>query len=54
MTNFDSPKKVVAAYFECGGDGRCGTKEEVVALFSKKISKNPKFTVLNERVKLKM
>ncbi|XP_061919863.1 cell growth-regulating nucleolar protein isoform X2 [Entelurus aequoreus] len=46
-------KKVLAAYFTVSGDGNVKTKEEVLALFNKKINNNPKFRVLKDRVSLK-
>ncbi|XP_061788324.1 cell growth-regulating nucleolar protein isoform X2 [Nerophis lumbriciformis] len=46
-------KKVLAAYFTVTGDGNFKTKEEVLALFNKKINNNPKFRVLKDRVSLK-
>ncbi|XP_077386171.1 cell growth-regulating nucleolar protein [Festucalex cinctus] len=45
-------KKVLAAYFSVTGDGNFKTKEEVLALFNKKINHNPKFRVLKDRVRL--
>ncbi|XP_029990686.1 cell growth-regulating nucleolar protein [Sphaeramia orbicularis] len=45
-------KKIVAAYYSFTGDGNFKTEDEVLALFNKKISKNPKFRVLKDRVKL--
>lgn len=44
--------QVVAAYYSFTGDGNFKTEEEVLALFNKKISSNPKFRLLKERVKL--
>nr|XP_057947548.1 cell growth-regulating nucleolar protein isoform X2 [Doryrhamphus excisus] len=46
-------KKVLAAYFTVTGDGNFKTKEEVLALFNKKINNNPKFRVLKDRVSLR-
>ncbi|XP_037107433.1 cell growth-regulating nucleolar protein [Syngnathus acus] len=45
-------RKVLAAYFSITGDGNFKTKEEVLALFNNKISHNPKFRVLKDRVRL--
>ncbi|XP_077460140.1 cell growth-regulating nucleolar protein [Stigmatopora argus] len=45
-------KKVIAAYFSTTGDGNFKTKEEALALFSKKVNNNPKFKVLEDRVSL--
>ncbi|XP_038151586.1 cell growth-regulating nucleolar protein [Cyprinodon tularosa] len=45
-------KKVLAAYYSFIGDSHFKTEEEVLALFNKKITKNPKFRVLKDRVKL--
>ncbi|CAJ1051460.1 cell growth-regulating nucleolar protein [Xyrichtys novacula] len=45
-------KKVVAAYYGFTGEQNYKTEEEVLALFNKKINKNPKFRVLKDRVKL--
>ncbi|XP_036956668.1 cell growth-regulating nucleolar protein [Acanthopagrus latus] len=44
-------KKVVAAYYSFTGDGNFKTEEDVLALFNKKISNNPKFKVLKDRVR---
>ncbi|XP_041833972.1 cell growth-regulating nucleolar protein [Melanotaenia boesemani] len=45
-------KKVLAAYYSFTGDNNFKTEEEVLALFNKKINKNPKFRVLKDRVRL--
>ncbi|TNN35494.1 Cell growth-regulating nucleolar protein [Liparis tanakae] len=45
-------KKVVAAYYSFTGDGNFKKEEEVLALFNKKISSNPTFRVLKDRVRL--
>ncbi|KAK5616439.1 hypothetical protein CRENBAI_011199 [Crenichthys baileyi] len=45
-------KKVLAAYYSFTGDRNFKTEEEVLALYNKKITKNPKFRVLKDRVKL--
>ncbi|XP_061688403.1 cell growth-regulating nucleolar protein [Syngnathoides biaculeatus] len=45
-------KKVLAAYFSVAGDGNLKTKEEVLAIFNKKIKHNPKFRVLKDNVSL--
>ncbi|KAM3622499.1 uncharacterized protein V6R79_025842 [Siganus canaliculatus] len=45
-------KKVLAAYYSFTGDGNYKTEEDLLALFNKKITKNPKFRVLKDRVKL--
>ncbi|XP_057701459.1 transmembrane protein 128 isoform X1 [Corythoichthys intestinalis] len=45
-------KKVLAAYFSITGDGNFKKKEEVLALFNKKINNNPRFKVLKDRVRL--
>ncbi|XP_035007681.1 cell growth-regulating nucleolar protein [Hippoglossus stenolepis] len=45
-------KKILAAYYSFTADGNFKTEEEVLALFNKKISKNPTFRVLKDRVKL--
>ncbi|XP_063767177.1 cell growth-regulating nucleolar protein isoform X2 [Eleginops maclovinus] len=45
-------KKVVAAYFSFTGDANFRKEEEVLAIFNKKISNNPKFRVLKEKVRL--
>lgn len=45
-------KKVLAAYYSFTGDGNFKTEDELLALFNKKITKNPKFRVLKDRVKL--
>ncbi|CAK6958320.1 cell growth-regulating nucleolar protein [Scomber scombrus] len=45
-------KKILAAYYSFTGDGNFKSEEEVLALFNKKITKNPKFRVLKDRVKL--
>ncbi|CAG5983491.1 unnamed protein product [Menidia menidia] len=45
-------KKVLGAYYSFTGDSNFKTEEEVLALFNKKVNKNPKFRVLKERVKL--
>ncbi|XP_068171555.1 cell growth-regulating nucleolar protein [Antennarius striatus] len=45
-------KKVLAAYYSFAGDGNYKTKEDVLALFNKKINNNPKFRVLKDRAKL--
>ncbi|XP_034539123.1 cell growth-regulating nucleolar protein [Notolabrus celidotus] len=45
-------KKILAAYYSCTGEQNFKTEEEVLALFNKKINKNPKFRVLKDRVRL--
>lgn len=45
-------KKVLAAYYSFTGDKNYKNEEDVLALFNKKISNNPKFRVLKDRVKL--
>lgn len=45
-------KKVLAAYYSFTGDGNFKKEEEVLALFNKKITNNPKFRVLKDRVRL--
>lgn len=45
-------KKVLSAYYSFTGDRNYKSKEEILALFNKKIDKNPKFRVLKDRVKL--
>ncbi|KAM4740853.1 cell growth-regulating nucleolar protein [Anableps anableps] len=45
-------KKVLAAYYSFAGDRNFKTEDELLALFNKKITKNPKFRVLKDRVKL--
>uniref|UniRef100_A0A096M6D8 Ly1 antibody reactive n=1 Tax=Poecilia formosa TaxID=48698 RepID=A0A096M6D8_POEFO len=45
-------KKVLAAYYSFAGDINFKTEDELLALFNKKITKNPKFRVLKDRVKL--
>ncbi|XP_053724531.1 cell growth-regulating nucleolar protein isoform X1 [Synchiropus splendidus] len=45
-------KKVLAAYYSYTGDGNFKSEEEILALFNKKINKNPKFRLLKEKVKL--
>ncbi|XP_010793072.1 cell growth-regulating nucleolar protein isoform X2 [Notothenia coriiceps] len=45
-------KKVLAAYYTFTGDGNFRKEEEVLAIFNKKVTKNPKFRVLKERVRL--
>ncbi|XP_020503626.2 cell growth-regulating nucleolar protein [Labrus bergylta] len=45
-------KKVLAAYYSFAGEQNFKKEEDVLALFNKKINKNPKFRVLKERVKL--
>ncbi|XP_053268067.1 cell growth-regulating nucleolar protein [Pleuronectes platessa] len=45
-------KKILAAYYSFTADGNFKTEEEVLALFNKKITKNPTFRVLKDRVKL--
>ncbi|XP_070815571.1 cell growth-regulating nucleolar protein [Chaetodon trifascialis] len=45
-------KKVLAAYYSFTSDRNFKTEEEVLALFNKKISNNPKFRVLKDRVRL--
>ncbi|KAH0616307.1 hypothetical protein JD844_027332 [Phrynosoma platyrhinos] len=44
-------KKVLAQYYAIVGDHH-KSEEEILALFNKKVSNNPKFRVLKERVKL--
>ncbi|XP_014898050.1 cell growth-regulating nucleolar protein [Poecilia latipinna] len=45
-------KKVLAAYYSFAGDINFKTEDELLAVFNKKITKNPKFRVLKDRVKL--
>lgn len=45
-------KKVLAAYYSFLGDGNFKSEEEVSVIFNKKISNNPKFRVLKDRVRL--
>ncbi|XP_054883452.1 cell growth-regulating nucleolar protein [Poeciliopsis prolifica] len=45
-------KKVLSAYYSFTGDINFKTEDELSALFNKKITKNPKFRVLKDRVKL--
>lgn len=45
-------KKVLAAYYSFTGDRNFKTEEEVLALFNKKINKNPKLRVLKDKVRL--
>uniref|UniRef100_A0A3Q0R2H8 Cell growth-regulating nucleolar protein n=1 Tax=Amphilophus citrinellus TaxID=61819 RepID=A0A3Q0R2H8_AMPCI len=45
-------KKVLAAYYSFTGDRNFKTEEEVLALFNKKINKNPKLRVLKDTVRL--
>ncbi|KAL3059059.1 hypothetical protein OYC64_011066 [Pagothenia borchgrevinki] len=45
-------KKVLAAYYSFTGDGNFRKEEEVLAIFNKKVTKNPKFRVLKEKVRL--
>ncbi|XP_027858739.1 cell growth-regulating nucleolar protein [Xiphophorus couchianus] len=45
-------KKVLAAYYSFAGDRNFKTEDELLALFNKKVTKNPKFRVLKDRVKL--
>ncbi|KAF3856036.1 hypothetical protein F7725_016759 [Dissostichus mawsoni] len=45
-------KKVLSAYYTFTGDGNFRKEEEVLAIFNKKVTKNPKFRVLKERVRL--
>ncbi|KAK1901301.1 Cell growth-regulating nucleolar protein [Dissostichus eleginoides] len=47
-------KAVLAAYYTFTGDGNFRKEEEVLAIFNKKVTKNPKFRVLKERVRLIM
>uniref|UniRef100_H9GGZ4 Ly1 antibody reactive n=1 Tax=Anolis carolinensis TaxID=28377 RepID=H9GGZ4_ANOCA len=44
-------KKVIAQYYAVAADHH-KSEEEILALFNKKVSKNPKFRVLKEKVKL--
>uniref|UniRef100_A0A2D4GHJ7 Zinc finger C2H2 LYAR-type domain-containing protein n=1 Tax=Micrurus corallinus TaxID=54390 RepID=A0A2D4GHJ7_MICCO len=44
-------KKVIAQYYAVTGDHQ-KSEEETLALFKKKVSRNPKFRVLKEKVKL--
>lgn len=44
--------QVLAAYYTFTGDGNFRKEEEVLAIFNKKVTKNPKFRVLKERVRL--
>ncbi|KAM6927932.1 cell growth-regulating nucleolar protein [Xenentodon cancila] len=45
-------KKVVAAYYSFTGNRNFRSEDEVLALFNQKVTKNPKFRVLKDRVKL--
>ncbi|XP_046881661.1 cell growth-regulating nucleolar protein isoform X2 [Hypomesus transpacificus] len=45
-------KKVLAAYYSCIGEKNFKSEEEVCAIFNKKISNNPKFRVLKDKVRL--
>lgn len=45
-------KKVLAAYYSFLGDGNFKSEEEVSVIFNKKISNNPKFRVLKDKVRL--
>ncbi|XP_067093350.1 cell growth-regulating nucleolar protein [Osmerus mordax] len=45
-------KKVLAAYYACIGEKNFKSEEEVCAIFNKKISNNPKFRVLKDKVRL--
>ncbi|XP_041639105.1 cell growth-regulating nucleolar protein [Cheilinus undulatus] len=45
-------KKVLAAYYSHTGEQNYKTESEVLAIFNKKISKNPKFRVLKDKVRL--
>ncbi|XP_074530673.1 cell growth-regulating nucleolar protein isoform X2 [Halichoeres trimaculatus] len=45
-------KKVLAAYYSFTGEQNFRTEEEVLALFNKKVNKNPKFRILKDRVRL--
>lgn len=45
-------KKVLAAYYSFTNERNFKTEEDVLALFNKKISNNPKFRVLKDRVRL--
>uniref|UniRef100_G3P3D0 Ly1 antibody reactive homolog (mouse) n=1 Tax=Gasterosteus aculeatus aculeatus TaxID=481459 RepID=G3P3D0_GASAC len=48
----DQELPILAAYYSFTGDGNFKKEEEVLALFNKKISNNPKFRVLKDRVRL--
>ncbi|XP_076012928.1 cell growth-regulating nucleolar protein [Genypterus blacodes] len=45
-------KKVLAAYFSFSGDENFKTEQQLITLFNKKISGNPKFRLLKEKVRL--
>ncbi|MBN3326468.1 LYAR protein, partial [Atractosteus spatula] len=45
-------KKVLAAYYAFSGEGNHKSEEELLSLFKKKISNNPKFRVLKDKVTL--
>nr|XP_028599400.1 cell growth-regulating nucleolar protein isoform X1 [Podarcis muralis]XP_028599402.1 cell growth-regulating nucleolar protein isoform X1 [Podarcis muralis] len=45
-------KKVLSQYYAVAGDHHHKAEEEILALFNKKVSSNPKFRVLKEKVKL--
>jgi len=45
-------KKVVAAYYSHSGEANFRSEEDLIALFNKKISKNPKFRLLKDKVRL--
>uniref|UniRef100_A0A3P9KJP5 Cell growth-regulating nucleolar protein n=1 Tax=Oryzias latipes TaxID=8090 RepID=A0A3P9KJP5_ORYLA len=45
-------KKVLAAYYSFTGERNFKTEEQLISTFNKKISKNPKFRVLKDQVKL--
>lgn len=44
--------QVLAAYLSFTGDANFKTKEQLLALFNRKISKNPSFRVLKDKVQL--
>lgn len=45
-------KKVLAAYYSFSGEANFRSEEDLIALFNKKISKNPKFRLLKDKVRL--
>ncbi|KAL2077514.1 hypothetical protein ACEWY4_027018 [Coilia grayii] len=45
-------KKVLAAYYSFSGDGNFRSEEELFSLFNKKISNNPKFKIVKDKVRL--
>lgn len=45
-------KKVIAQYYSFSGSSNYRSEDELLALFNKKINKNPKFKVLKDKVRL--